>query len=182
MQRDSLEKFIIENRESFDDAQPSLKVWSGIDKRLNERKARRITLWKGLRVAAAVIALLFIGGVAGHYLGSTANSEPVANLEEMAPEYAEMARYYEQEIDQRIQRLASYQQGETVLEDFEQMDQAMEELKRDLMNAPKGQEEQIIESLILTYQTKVQILERVLERIQTNDPKSLNPENDEISI
>lgn len=182
MHRDSLEKFILENRASFDEAIPSLSVWADIDKRLNVRQHRRITLWRSLRMAAAVAALLFIGGLGGYYLSNTGEREEVATIEERSPEYAEIARYYEQQIDEGIQQLARFQQGEAVSEDFQQIDKTMEELKRELQYAPKGQEEQIIENLIQSYQTKVQILERVLDRIQTNKPQILNPEDDEISI
>jgi len=183
MQRDSLEKFVLENREAFDDAIPSLKVWGEIDRSVNRREARRITLRRSLRIAAGVLFLLFAGALAGHYLSGLEEENPVAVLENVAPEYFEMAQYYEGEISSKEKQLAAYQQGETVLEDFAQLDEAMEELKEELLHAPKGQEEQIVENLIKNYQTKIQILERVLERIQSNtNQEQFKPADDEISI
>ena len=70
-----------------------------------------------------------------------------------------------------------------VLADLEQLDLTMQELRQELLRAPKGQEEQIIENLIRSYQTKVQILERVLERVQsTQQPNTLKPLDNEVSI
>lgn len=182
MQRDNLEKFISSNREAFDEAVPSLKVWAEIDKTLAQKSARRRTLWQGMRVAAAVLLLLFTGGLAGHYLADTSFGDTSAALQEIDPEYAEIAQYYESQISDKVQQLASYEQGQLVLEDFEQLDQTMKELKEDLLRAPKGKEEQIIENLIRSYQTKVQILERVLERIHSTDKQLLKPEDNEVSI
>ncbi len=183
MHRDSLERWIEDHRESFDDAVPSLKVWAEIDQRVSARRTRRMTVWRGLRVAAAVVALLFTGALAGLYLAG--GPEPTVALEAFSPEYAEMARFYESQIDQRVQQLAAYQQGEVVLEDFEQLDATMAELRQELLSAPAGKEEQILENLIRSYQTKVEILERVLDRIQqpaAEDRQLLKPANNEISI
>lgn len=182
MQRDNLEKFILSHREEFDQAIPSLKVWADIDRELGHRRAKRITLWRVAQVAAAVAILLFSGALIGTYIASKSENTAIAALEELSPEYVEMQQYYEQQIDNQIRQLAHYQQGETVLEDIAQIDKAMEELKEDLLRAPQGQEQQIVENLIRTYQTKVQILERVLERIQNNNQETFKPEDDEISI
>jgi hypothetical protein len=182
MQRDNLEKFISSNREAFDKAIPNLKVWAEIDKALSRKGARRRTLWQNLRIAAAVLLLLFTGGIVGNYLAGTSFGDASVSLRDIDPEYAEMAQYYEKQIDDKVKQLASYEQGQVVLEDFEQLDKTMEELKEDLLRAPKGKEEQIIENLIRSYQTKVQILERVLERIQSTDPQILKPEDNEVSI
>lgn len=184
MKRDRLEEFILENRESFDDAIPSLKVWAGIDRNISARSARRISLWRGLRIAAAVIVLLLTGAVVGRYISESPSNEPIAALENIAPEFAETARYYEDQIDQKEKQLASFQQGDAVLEDIKQIDQTMQELREELLHAPKGQEEQIIQNLIKTYQTKVNILERVLERIQPNNnsQQPSKPAENEVSI
>jgi hypothetical protein len=58
----------------------------------------------------------------------------------------------------------------------------MLELREELLNAPEGKEEEIINNLIKTYQTKVSILERVLERVQSTNHKKVNHNENEISI
>lgn len=183
MERDSLEKFITANRESFDQGIPSLKVWAEIDQELSHRRGRRVSIWRSLRIAAAVLLLLMSGAVAGHLITSSGTSETAIAIQEIAPEYAELAQFYQEQIDDKVQQLVTYRQSDVVLEDFAQLDKSIAELKQDLLRAPKGTEEQIVENLIRSYQTKVQILERVLERIQsTHQQQTLNPEDDEISI
>ena len=96
-----------------------------------------------------------------------------------------MVRYYESEIDRRIQQVASYRHGASVLQDIEQLDTAMEELRRELRSAPAGKEDEIVENLIRSYQTKIAILERVLERIETTSDENeplIKPASNEISI
>ncbi len=182
MQRDNLEKFILKNREGFDQEVPGLKVWAGIDREISRRRAPRVIFWRVVRMAAAVVLLLFSGALIGTYLTQSAESTAIATLQEVSPEYMEMQQFYEQQIDRQIRQLASYQQGEMVLDDIAQIDKAMDELKQELQSAPRGQEQHIVENLIRTYQTKVQILERVLERIQHNNQETLKSADDEISI
>lgn len=181
---DRLEQFITENRESFDDAIPSLKAWAAIDRRINQKQARRIQMWKNLRIAAAVLVLLVAGGVAGNFLAhSNSSAGATAILEESAPEYFEMEQYFQQEIDRKVAQLASYEPNSPVIGDLKQIDQAMRELKKELATAPKGQEQEIIENLIQNYQMKIAILERVLERIKHNsNQENLKTKDDEISI
>jgi hypothetical protein len=62
------------------------------------------------------------------------------------------------------------------------MDQAMTELKDELKNAPKGKEEEIVATMIQTYQTKVAILERVLEYMRQAKPQNSKSTSNEISM
>ena len=56
------------------------------------------------------------------------------------------------------------------------------ELRAELANAPAGSEERIINAMIYNYKAKLEILERVLEKIQSTNQGTLKTENDEISI
>lgn len=174
MQRDPLETFITSNREAFDDGIPALKVWADIDRRLEAPVIRRRRRWQHLRIAAAVAVLLTLGGVAGSYLTQSQANNPVAVLNEVAPEYSEMAKYYQEEIDRQVQLVSNSDQADPdVFQDLEQIDATMNELQQELLNAPRGTEQEIVENLIRSYQAKLAILQRVLDRInQTNDENS----------
>ena len=166
---DNLEKFITQNRDAFDDSIPSLKVWAAIDRAANKKEARRVKLWKQLQIAATVAVLLVSGGIVGSYLTQSGQANnAMAILQETAPEFFEMERYFQTQIDERVNQLVSYSPDDQVLKDLDQIDQAMLELKEELQDAPKGKEDEIIENLIQNYQMKVAILERVLERMQLN--------------
>lgn len=184
-ERDHLESFIEANREAFDHAWPGLQVWAEIDRQISGKAQKRspLSVVRILRVAAAVLVLLVCGGVIGAYL-SGAGQQPteIAAVEEVSPDLAEMIKYYNEEIDQKFARLARYPEVASVKADLSQIDEAMEELKQELANAPKGKEAEIVSNLIKSYQLKVQILERVLERLQDVNGGPPKTADNEISI
>lgn len=179
---DRLEEFIIDNRAAFDKDIPSLKVWAHIDQQLEKKQAPRIRSLRILSVAAAIALILSAGCAIGFYLNSSA-AAPMAerSLADVAPEFAELEQYYASQVSLKMQELATYQHADVVRSDMQQLDQLFQELATELDKAPEGAEERIINAMIDNYQTKLEILERVLEKIQsTNQP--LKSESDEISI
>ena len=42
MERDTLERFILDHREELDTAIPSLKVWANLDQQLEQKSAKRV--------------------------------------------------------------------------------------------------------------------------------------------
>lgn len=184
MQRDFLEQFISDNREAFDQSTPSLKVWAGIDKTLETGKpqAKRMVLWPKARIAAAIVALVAIGAVMGSYLTRVNDQQAVASAELASPELMEAEQYYNNEVQKRYSQLANYKYDKSVDQDLQQIDQIMNELRADLAEVPKGMEEEIISNLIKSYQTKIRILERVLDRTQSNHSKTSKSSSDEVGI
>jgi hypothetical protein len=184
MQRDELENFVLDKREAFDDAIPSLKVWADIDRALNKPSVSQpLTFQRFFKVAAAVAAILVVGGFGGNLLTRWQQADPVAIIEKINPEYPELEQYYRQQISTKVQQLARYEPNGTFMSDMKKMDQVMAELKEELRVAPKGQEEEIIATMIQTYQTKVAILERVLEQMRTSKPQpKKTTSNEEVSL
>ena len=177
---DNLEKFILENRAEFDTAMPSLKVWSDIDGQLEKKPAGRVVWMKRLRAAAAIALLLTAGGVAGAYL--TKSSQEVKSLADVSPEHAEMEQYFNTQVDEKLAKLASYKQDGNVKPDLQELDQVYEQLKQELQEAPPGGEQKIIEAMIENYQTKIDILEQVLEKVEVANPTNSKTAEDEVSI
>lgn len=181
--QDHLEQFIRTNRETFDDARPSLKVWADIDRTLNKKSSKPSKLRRILQSAAAVLLLLIAGGLIGHQLSRGSQEATTAEtLTRIAPELADLEAHYNQQIDQKFAQLANYPQQETVKADLIQIDEAMNELRNEIVKAPAGMEKEIVTNLLRSYQLKVQILERVLERIQANEGNINHSKIDETSI
>lgn len=180
--KDNLEKFIQENRQEFDREIPSLKVWAAIDKELNtdskaEPTGKTRRMWRYAWIAASVAFLLTSGAFIGMQMAGNSQSE-IASLSDVSSEYAEMEVYYQSQIQEKVAQLARYD-DQTVTKDLEQVDEFMKELQEELKESPKGNEEKIINAMIDNYQTKINILERVLERIQSSNRKNLKSEEDE---
>lgn len=188
-QATSLETFIISNRAAFDEATPSASIWSAVDKTLRpqekQQTVRIVNIRRILSIAASVLLLLTVGAAAGVYFTkSQANTNSVASLAAISPEYAEMVRYYDAQINQKAKQVSLESNDKSVLEDLKMVDKAMAELEAELQKAPKGAEEQIVANLVKSYQIKLEILERVLERIQSKQENSTkqNKKDDEVNI
>lgn len=177
---DKLEKFIHDNRQHFDADVPDLAIWANIQEKLDESRAPKIRWIKHLRVAAAVLALLFAGGAMGVYWSTSQNK--VVALADVSPEYAEMQRYYDQQIQSKLKLLANYQQADAVKADINDLDQMYKELQEELKNTPAGNREQVVQAMIENYKAKIDILEQVLKKLQLLNSTSPKSAGNEVSI
>jgi len=114
-----------------------------------------------------------------NYSSDASTNKQVVSLQEISPEYGEMESKDQKEINQKHARLASYDYDESINDDLMDLDMTLEELRKELINVPKGSEEQIVEAMIRNYETKIRILEIVLEKIDQSK-KSQNNEGNEM--
>jgi len=180
MKKDNLEKFIQQHRADFDDAVPNLKVWAEIDKKVNPPKAKRRSIGRWSRWAAAAVLLLLVGIAMGLWMSKPA-SNALASLSDVSAEHAELEDYYVRQVNQKKKQLASFEKENLVQEDLKQLDKIMEELQSDFQKAPKGSEEVIINAMIQNYQTKLMILESVLKNLE-NQSSTKEKNNETINI
>lgn len=178
MNRDPLEEFVHQNREDFDTEHPGLGVWSAIGKELDQQprlrsiqSGRHFQYW---RIAAAIALLLIAGGI-GRELGVRAIQEQqTAMLEQAAPDFDETEAFYQATIAQTKARLTGYEVDPVLESDLEQLDQAMAELREELADAPPAERRTIVENLINNYRLKLNLLERILQRLQDAEAKKTN--------
>lgn len=182
--KDSLEDFITQNRESFDREVPSLKVWAEIDKKMSTKAAKPRSLWRHVWMAASIVFLLTAGALVGIQVSQDVANDELASEDILSKEYQEMESFYQGQVQEKVAQLANYNEDPTIKEDLKQIDDFLTELKGELKNTPKGSEEQIVNALVSNYQTKLAILERVLERIQTTNQETIkkSEENERIDI
>lgn len=174
-----IERFICENRESLDTEIPDLRVWAGVSATLpaTSAKAKIIPLnWQRnlLRIAAS-IALLLTGLSAGiWYAGSNHNAGMA--MADVSPEYAELENHYEHDITNKKAKLATFtgSQSADVLQDLDQLDRIMQELRQELANVPPGNRQQVVRAMIENYKAKTAILQRVLEHLEENQNGGTN--------
>jgi BMFP domain-containing protein YqiC len=130
-----------------------------------------------LRIAAAAVLLLGIGASAGIYLTSNPASPMVQTQQAQLPlEFVEVESYFQQQYREKLNQLASYQLEPGFQQDQQQFEQVMTELKQELAKAPEESRERIIASMIQNYHTKLDILQRLFEQLQSGN---LNIENSE---
>jgi len=167
---DAIEKYIRAHRRELDVAQPRPELWEGIARRVqgSRRRARvRRLVVRAAGVAAVLLLGVFIGALG---FRPQPPAEPTALL---SPEYQEAERFFQQELNEKLAQLARYPVEPEVRQDLQQIDEVLAELRQELRNAPPGNEEAIVQAMMRSYRTKIEILERILEKIQTATPPSV---------
>ena len=187
--QDGLEKFVNDNRKAFDIHQPNPNLWANIEAQLGEieptdkivplfaveSSLQQTTKVRSIRsrylryasVAAVGLLLLAIGGVIGSQFsnGFSHSNSPAIELSDISDEYAETEAYYASQVNSNIEKLKKLNYDESILDDIEELDEAFQELKRELGASSAFSDEEIIKAMIENYQMKIEILERVLERL-----------------
>ncbi len=178
----NLEKYIKDHKDDFDSDVPDLKVWAEIDKNLPQKKKPKTVSFFRYRNIAAACLLLLTGGIAGFLFSgnSISNKSPIAT--QIDPEFREAENFYRDQYNERVAQLASYTLEDEFSDDLRQFEEIMGDLKIELSNVPKGNRARLITTIISNYQNKIEILERVLERLESIDTIKVNATQNEVNI
>ncbi|MDO8368855.1 MAG: hypothetical protein Q7T20_18810 [Saprospiraceae bacterium] len=173
IQHTDLESFIKQNREAFDAELPSGQAWENITGSLPKPKAIKVHIgWQGsiMRIAAS-LALLVAGIGGGIWYERQGNAASAMAMSEVSGEYKELEQYYQRDISVKREKLATFtgSQAAEVGQDLEQLDEIMEQLRRELADVPPGNREQVVCAMIENYKAKTAILKRVLDRLEESN-------------
>jgi len=172
MKRDPLESFIQTNRSAFDQALPEHDLWNKIESELpsdtsvksNDLKVvhhRSSTVWRVLQYAAAVAAIVFVSVVGTIQYMSKDESQGIS--ETTINEINELTDYYNFEVKRKLQQLAVFEPITEVDAELANIDKIIADLKVELEEVEKGNEEKVINAMIDNFQLKILILERILD-------------------
>lgn len=167
-----LEQFIENNREAFDEARPPEHLWSQIQaevaapKSTSNRESKMI--WMVSKIAAAFALVLASGIVIGYYM----NANGAGHSKAMDDYYAVEQRYVN-DINMKMTALRAHNVDPNVEMDLMQLDEVFDELKMELTNGSNVNKDQLIQALIRNYEVKVDILERVLSRIDVDEDEPI---------
>ncbi len=176
MQYDELEDFIRANRDEFDDQLPSAEVWDNIAKYTQPRKSKMVAFRKFFSMAATIAVLLVCGILFGQ---NVLNRFEQHNNKRLPKDFSKIEQNYLQKITLKYKELAEFEATELVDEDLIKIDELIVELKKELLYAPQGTEDLIMNHILKSYQMKLKILERVLNRVQVQEPQPINVVDDE---
>ena len=167
-----IEAFINSRREEFDDERPSLKVWANIERGIDrdaKKMATRRLIWRS--IAASFLLLIGIG--MGLKLYPRLQEQQALQAINDATDLDEMEIFFAQEIDARLVALRSVGLDQESEQSLADTNREIQKLKLDLIYAPKSSREEIMQAIIATYETKIYILETILERVSpTNGTKN----------
>jgi hypothetical protein len=169
---DNFEKFIQENRESFDALEPGANVWNKVEKNLKKKKSIPI---RTIIYRAAAVALIFVVS----YMFSTymiKNDLKLTGIfkkqQVVIPELQEAEVYYAGLIDNKLEEIKPFLNADPNLEDellleLSELDSIYKNMKEDLKDNIANQE--VIEAMIQNYRLRVSILEDILSEFKETE-------------
>lgn len=180
MNEDKLKKFIDDHREEFDTDIPPSRAWSAIEHRINPGVTKRgLTFYlpRMLKVAAAVLLLLSAGAGMGVYMIQERDFTYAIQNPAHRKEYREASSYFAGQIDSKMTELQQYKPTESVMNDLNQIDQVSSELKLEIVKNPDQDQDLLVQEMIRQYQQKLNVLNKILDKLQESDKKTSSPNN-----
>ena len=179
MKPDKLEQFVLDNREDFDDLDPSPASWEQL--KSNIKPVRKINWTNRLvRIAAAVVifvsSYIFIDYTVKDGSDASMQAEgPAVEMYENIPVLVEARAYYSSQINSMENEVYSLAGNDSpVREDirmeFEELDKVFNELKSDLED--NAANEEVVGAMIQNYRIKLQILEEILFQLKNADEQN----------
>ena len=174
---EKLEKFIKENRPSFDDKTPDRSIWIGIEQKLDKQDSNKIIQLRWFKVAAGVILILCCGILIGLNLNNFGSRtlNYAANPELL--KYKDAESYYALQVNLKYNELKDTTIKANVDEDLKQLDIIYQQLKDEMIRSNYTNSEILIDSMIKNHKTKIEILENILNKQNQN-----NNENESMSL
>ncbi len=139
--------------------------------------ARRITLWQITSVAAVGLVLVLSGIIVGLRMdngGLEGSAEYV--------EFREAEMYYQSQLEKQVNQLAKYDYDDDINSDLEELQEVYDQLTTELEDGMQPNQNDIIQALIQNYQTRIDLLGRVLERLEEGASNAEFSEDEEIKI
>ncbi len=175
---DQFEKFIRSNRAAFDDRNPDPAVWDAIESRLPRKEpARRLTLWQVTSIAAVGLVLVLSGIIVGLRMNSGGLEGSPAYVE-----FREAEMYYQSQLEKQVNQLAKYEYDDDINSDLAELQDVYDQLTTELEDGLQPNQNDIIQALIQNYQTRIDLLGRVLERLEEGASNTELSEDEEIKI
>ncbi len=176
---DRLEKYIKSHRDQFDDRNPDPALWDQIASKLPQKHddSRRIAMWKWMSAAAVTLALVMCGVVAGMYMGNHRGSQnPVY------AEFMQAQQYYNVEYNKKKSELSQYAHDPVLEKDLQELDKMYDGLSKEFQTTSEPDKTELINAMIQIYKTRIELLERVLNKIEKYNDDQIQHEDEKVKI
>lgn len=182
---DKFEKYILNQKEAFDSAEPQDQVWARIAAKLDEKQGgqkqvRLVPIKRLWQVAAVFVGIIVcMIGFQIYYNTqqknelaiNTGNKTQETTWEDIDPELAEAEQFYFMQIEEKREELQKYNtEGLKTDGEIEQymseLDVAYKDLKNELA---VNNNEQVVSELIRNLQIRIDLLNQQLEMLKQID-------------
>jgi hypothetical protein len=174
--KDSLKKFIDENRPKFDTREPSEKTWDQIESKL---PAKQVSLWNNTMIWR-VAAMLLVG--LSVYLWVSQNSIKTSPREsaKLQGEFSDLESFYSEQIMEKVElinHIQNFSDQEKFTQDLEKLEAMYSVLKEQMKINPT---EKVKDALILNFLVRMDLLNQQIKNIE--DAKREKSEVKEASV
>lgn len=167
MKTDRLEEFIKNNRDDFDELEPSPEVWDRIalnSKKENKQNSRFLIL----KVAAMVVLVVAFSVLLVKNKGIVSNNDSAENIDPEMVELIEAEAYYAGQVNRKMVEIEkcynTYPEiKEDVEADLKELQEMYDTLKTDLNENVSKKE--VIEAMIENNRFRLKVVDEVLEQI-----------------
>jgi hypothetical protein len=179
---DSLEQMIRKNREAIQNDLPPDGHFDRFELKLSQKSHKYSTYWIGF--LSGMVAVIVIGVIMFLHPGKELkNSMTVSNL---SGQNAEVEFYYTHTINQQTQKLNEYSikfgandpSLKMLIKELEEYDHTYSQICKDLQTTPN--DERVINALITYYQTKLEIINKILQEVENKQVKQKENESTKI--
>jgi len=171
MEKDSLKKFINENRAAFDRYEPASNLWERIHANL---PGKQISLWNNAMIWR-VAAMVFLG--LSIYLFSTQNLKTTSRESaKLQGEFSDLESFYSEQIQEKVELINHIQNAndpEKFTQDLEKLEAMYLVLKEQMKVNPT---EKVKDALILNFLVRVDLLNQQIKNIEDNKKNAENQE------
>jgi hypothetical protein len=177
--KDSLKDFISQNREAFDNREPSDKVWRRVEAQLPIKDSswwQSVTIWR----AAAILFMglsgyLFFAAENSNIKDTHANKVVVAKLQ---GEFSDLEKFYDDQIAQKVELINEIKDDnieDYLSQDLSKLD-AMYQVLREQMNV--NPTEKVKDALILNMLIRIDLLNQQIHEIEQSRTERTNTRKD----
>lgn len=179
---DRLKNFIDENRNAFDDKEPSGKVWNNIEKAVLQNPVRplwynSLTVW---RAAAVIFMALSV------YLWMPKNQSEQKQIasenEVVLREFTDVENFYVQQISEKVQLIDDFDRSEGLngfTKDFQQLEAMYNVLKEEMKTRPS---QKVKDALVLNLLVQIDLLNQHLHKLEKESKRESNSPKTDTNI
>lgn len=167
--KDELEDFVRQNREAFDDKEPSQKVWASVERSLFSQQSKiwynSLTLW---RAAATLFLALSIYLLIPKEPGSRQNDL-------VLKEFSDVESFYIKQISEKVELIDDFERHEGLngfTRDFQQLEAMYSVLKEEMKNHPS---QKVKDALVLNLLVQIDLLNQQIHKLE----KEYTPQEEE---
>ena len=176
---DSLEQLILDNRDEIQNDLPPEGHFERFEMKLSRNSRKHSNYWIGF--ISGMVAVLIIGLLL--FVNPGKKMKNSMTLGSVSGQYAEVEYYYTRSIMHQTQKLNEYSEKygkddpsmKIVLKELEEYDRTFSQISSELRTTPS--DERVINAMITYYQTKLEIINKILNEIENKQKTIKDHEN-----